>query len=153
MGQSTNAILCFGISLEEGYEPVWCDTEYDSDIDDWWCTVNGYKRPFELYDNQGNYIYVNGIKPSEERIQEYFHHKRIWQKDHPLPIREVVHCSGDYPMYIIAVPGTVVVAHRGYPVEIDNHAVDSEAFINFLSFCYKYNIYGDVKWWLCSMWS
>lgn len=154
MGQSTDAILCFGIAFEEEFEFPWSEEE-DSDHESWWLKVNGYSCPlFNPFTEEGDF--KPGIDREDPRIGEFFGHKRNWLRDHPFPVDVVHHCSGDYPMYILAVLGTEIYAHRGYP-----QSVDPEDFVipeggreTLLGFCEKYGIatVGGPKWWLCSYW-
>lgn len=60
MGVSTDAILCLGIAIPEGYEFPWnkktAEDFYDwLCADDWWLyNICKYKPSFELYDERGN---------------------------------------------------------------------------------------------------
>ena len=149
MGVSTNANLCYGISFEEDYEFPWSD--YDEGIEGWWLETQGYKPPFELFNAAGNYI--DGIKPSQEKISEYFAAQREFQKANPLPIEEIMHCSGDYPMYILATVSSPKTARRGYPETIDNlDVVEAEKDV-LLRFCEQWELEGEgPAWWLSSLW-
>lgn len=118
MGVSTDGEISYGIAFDEDYSFPWDDEQFEGDIDNWWLDVNGYKPPFELYDEQGEYI--NGVIPSNEVIKEYFDHQRAFEKDMPaLPVELVNVCSNDYPMYILAVQGIGMIASRGYPKAFD----------------------------------
>ena len=103
--------ICFGIAFEEDYEFPWSGE--DSDIETWWRDLNGFKHSFELFDSEGNYI--DGKEPSGEVVVKYFDEEREFDKLHPLPVEMVNYCSGDYPMWIIAVPSSCLSARRGYP--------------------------------------
>jgi hypothetical protein len=117
MTTSTDGQICFGVLFEEGYEFPWDEDPWNGNSEAWWRDVNGYKPPFEMYNADGDYL--GGVRPSQEKIDAYYAHRREWNKAHaPLPVEEVNVCSGDYPIYILAVPGTVKTAGRGYPVEI-----------------------------------
>jgi len=166
MGQSTDGHISHGILIEEDTKVPW-DSERNGDIKEWWSKECGYKEPFVLFGPDGNYdpsvelkTVRNGIweekKPADETlVGKYFEHRREWDKRHPLPIELVNTCSGEYPIWIIAVPGTVRRAYRGSPVEIDPDEFhwNDHAFAAFLEFCEKYGIVGDgPKWWLGSYW-
>lgn len=70
------------------------------------------------------------------------------------PADMVMHCSYDYPMYILAVRGTETTASRGYPETLDDAlpTVPSEKIDAFKAWCAERGIDGDPKWILCSMW-
>ena len=154
MGVSTDGQICFGIAFEDEMEFPWDSDEYDGDIEGWWiCAVNEYRSPFEIYNSDGEYL--GGIKPSDERINEHYRAKRVFKNAHPLPVELVHHCSGDYPMYILAIPRTVKKASRGYPEEINpSEMVVTQDECNLLiEFCEIHGIEAEApRWWLTSMW-
>ena len=103
MSQSTDGQICFGIAFPEGFEFPWGD-----DSEKWWRTINGYKPPFKLYtDDNEDYLdelgNVTRERP-EKRIDAYYEAQRRWDAKHPFPVLLVNYCSGDYPMWILAVP-------------------------------------------------
>ena len=64
MGMDASSDIVFGVLLktdDEGNYP-WGD-----DLDEWWLTnVRGYKPPFEIYDEAGNYLIgMNNEKRNE----------------------------------------------------------------------------------------
>jgi len=137
MGISSDGQICYGIAFEEGYELPWLDEKWDGDEEDWWFKgVCGYKTPFEIYNNQGEYI--DGEKPSEEKIDEYYKRYSDFKKSNPLPVKIVRHCSYDYPMFIIAVIGTYRYASRGYPEKVVLTGIDTDKTRAVVDFCEKY---------------
>ena len=88
-----------------------------------------------------------------EKISEYFAAQREFQKANPLPIEEIMHCSGDYPMYILATVSSPKTARRGYPETIDNlDVVEAEKDV-LLRFCEQWELEGEgPAWWLSSLW-
>lgn len=154
MGVSTNGEISYGVAFDEGYEFPW-DKDHDGDIDDWWIYgVHGFKHSFELFDSAGNYL--NGRKPPEDEISRYFDEKREFAAAHPLPVELVNYCSGDYPMYVLAVPGVGIVARRGYPTEFapEKLAVTENGRNAFLKFCADHGIElpKEPEWLLTSYW-
>ena len=151
MGVSTDAIICFGILLDE-------DSEYpfqDKDIEDWWIyDVLQFKHSINIYDENGNY--KDGYKPPEEVISAYHRESIDFGKQNPPPVELVTHCSHDYPMYVLAIPGTVKKANRGYPVVLNPQelVVTNEQTKSLIDFCNEYNIEMKDKpnWYLVSMW-
>ena len=71
MGNSANSLICYGIKFDNEYIFPWQNEEGDNEIDKWWLkTICKYEPPFELFDKNGEYI--DGIRPSEEKIAKYF---------------------------------------------------------------------------------
>lgn len=150
MGISIDGQICYGIVFDDEYEEFpW--EEYD--LEDWWLEQCGFKPPIEIYTDDGEY--VNGICPDQEVIDEYYRYGREFKKNNPMPIEMVNACSSDYPVWIMAVSGTIMGASWGYP-----EAFDPEKLIvteaqkkDLIDFCNKYGI--DItdkepKWYLSS---
>lgn len=131
MGQSTDAILVYGILLE-GEDS---DTpEFLGDFDD-----------FEEFveDDMGIAPYGDPTRPSyEDRAS----------MTSTYPVALVYHCSYEYPMYILAVPGTEITANRGYAHTFDEWPdVDGERRAAFHAWAAAHGIKGEGRWILCSM--
>lgn len=152
MGVSTDGIICYGIKFDEEYGFPWNDD--DIDIEDWWRVVSGFAPSVEIYDEQGGYI--NGTRPDGSVIDRYYEELRKWDKENPLPVQEVNYCSGDYPLYILAIPGTVKRASRGFPEAFrpEELLFPEDARQALIDFCDKYSIdYEDEpQWYLASYW-
>lgn len=152
MGTSTNGQICYGIPFEEEFEFPWGE----KDLKDWWLTnVLDYKPPFQLYDEHGNHI--NGHEPSREQVDEYYRHRREFLAEHPLPVELVNFCSNDYPMWIIAVPSSILKACRGDPTEFYPNKLNiTEAQdARLIAFCNQHNIETgglQPQWLLSSYW-
>ena len=147
MGTTTDGQICFGVVFEDGSEFPWHDDE-DSCIEDWWRSQRGFKAPFEPWGDDGERV----VGVTQEQINDYFDHRNAWDKDHPLPVSEVNYCSGEYPMIILAVQGSLINASRGYPTEIfpQDMGVDAEALKGF---CEEFGLeISKPKWWLSSYW-
>jgi len=110
MSISSDGHISYGYLMEDDTELPWGD-----DLDNWWRKLNGYVPPFEIYSDSHPSGYVGGKKPPQNKIDEYFDHRNAWDKDHPLPVEEVNSQSYDYPLWILAVPGTYKSVSRGYP--------------------------------------
>ena len=156
MTTSTDGQICFGLMFEEDTEFPWDDTERWDDIDDWWLSyVLKWLPPFELYDEDGEYI--GGVKPPEEKIEQYHREKIAFElKAPPLPVQLVNYCSAQYPSYILAVPSTCRSASRGYPEAFhpSDLKVNPEEIDALLEFCREYGIEIDSEptWYLSSYW-
>jgi hypothetical protein len=150
MGQSTNAEISFGIAFEEDYEFPW----NGFDIEDWWREWCGFINSFEIYDEEGNHI--DGKEPSAELVELYFAEQREFDKRHPLPVELVNYCSGDYPMWIIAVTEAGRLARRGYPVAFNpaELVVRDAQIAALVDFCKFYDLVGEgpPSWYLSSYW-
>ena len=117
MGQSTDAILVYGIPLEEDSVPF---SEEDAKSGPSWMRYHGT--------NEDGVCLVR-------------------------------HCSGDYPMFILAIPDTETRAWRGHPklVPVAELPFSPDWDPTLLSYAEKHRleISGNAKpgWWLCSDWS
>lgn len=138
MGQSTDAILVFGIEVgDEGENPFISEDDYDTKDEEW------------LEERESVMDYMDVIAKAEG----YDYSWAGGKNSHPLVM--VDHCSGDYPMYILGLARTHTLASRGSPEEIDpvDMSVTEEEIKLLRDFCEKYNIeYSEPKWLLCSMW-
>jgi len=155
MGTSTDGEICYGVFVGEETLPWQDEDDQDCDMDEeeWWRRETGFVRQHrELFTDVGSYI--DGDKPPAADISDYYKEQRDWIEQHPLPFEMVNACSGDYPMWIFAVPGTLISASRGDPVSInlDSFDVPTEALKAFNQFVAKYGIEGDAGWWLSSYW-
>jgi hypothetical protein len=130
MGTSTDGQICYGIITDEDNEFPWDGDEFEGDEEEWWAWETGWE-------------------PTDE-CQYSFQ----WNEKHPMPFKLVNYCSGDFPMWIVAVPETVINANRGYPKSFDpaRLTVSTEGLEAFKEFLAKYSIEGDAKWWLSSYW-
>lgn len=156
MGVSTDGIICYGMMFDEGDEFPWDAEPWNGDMNDWWRDINGYKPPFEIYNAQGNYI--DGVKPPQGKEDEYWEHRKNWDKQNPMPAIELVnYCSYDYSMYILASASTIKRCACGYPEKLempDCVTIDAEEHEQLLTdFCEKYGIETKEVWWyLASFW-
>lgn len=151
MSQSTNGQLCYGILFPEGFEFPWDDLKYGNDdsLKTWWREVNGFKHAKEVFDSDGNYI--DGMTDDA-----YFMEGHDFDKSHPLPVELINYCSGDCPMFILAVPSTVIISRRGYPEVVSLKVwpqIDFEALADFLKNHSLDNGDGNkCQWYLSSYW-
>ena len=134
MGQSTDAILFYGILFEEEGEPpaFIADAGFDY-FDDYVESQSG----LPLYGQEGH----------------SFDDHRAYKES--LPVEMIHHCSSEYEMYGLAVKGCSFLAKRGYPVTLDNGLPEvsdgkRQAFLKWLSD--RGIAYDDPKWILCSYW-
>lgn len=133
MGVSTNGILVFGTPIDEESDSLSFLKEFDNDFDTFVDSLSGLPRWGEK--------------------------NHDWNKTHNFrnnyPIDLTLHCSLDYPMYILSIRGTQTTAYRGYVEIIDpNDLVVSKDKIDKLKvFCDEYGIeWQEPKWYLVSMW-
>lgn len=160
MTTSTDAQICFGIRLHADEDGEWSHLPWEGepyygDMEEWWCrAVQGYKNPFELYDETGEYI--DGIEPPKEKRDEYYNQWREFKKSHPLPVKLVNACHIDYPEWILST-GVYMEANRGYPIMFDPALLvfTREQYKLLIDFCATHKI--DIgseqpQWWLSSYW-
>jgi hypothetical protein len=141
--------LYYGVVFDEGFEFPW-DTWGE---EDWWIEeIVGWKPPVELYDKDGNYI--NGFEPSKEDHEKYYASLRKAREENPFPVKLINYCSGDCPMWMIAV-GQGYRASRGYPEKINPEllVVSTEEVEILQGFIEKYiGAYSAPGWYLTSYW-
>lgn len=159
MGVSTDGQLTFGYSFDEDFEFPWqvCDEDdcdnCEHEIEEWWMKEKGFKPTLYPYSEEGG-----GRKEgvSDEEVDRYYKERREFNEANPCPVKLVIHCSYDYPLYILAVPELSYTADRGYPKEITNEMLSTgeEQKRTLKLFCKKYKIdcEGEPKWWLSSLW-
>ncbi len=154
MSVSTDGQISYGVAFDEDFEFPWSEAR-ESDIAAWWIyDVLGFKHSTEIYaDTKSGY--VGDVKPSEDVIDSYYKEKREFENAYPLPVEVVNYCSGDYPMYILAVPSTVKNASRGSPETFDPKELtvtDAERDA-LLKFCADHGIiHEEPAWMLTSYW-
>ncbi len=150
MGVTINGQICYGILFEDRYEFPW-DSEDDFYLEDWWCKSQGYKSLYEPFTPEGEW--AEGYDESSD-LRDYHDHYAQWKREHPIPVKEVNCCSGDYPIIILAIPSTVMWASCGYPQEfepITELIIDSLHLSNFKTFFTITNLeWSEPKWYLSS---
>lgn len=137
MGVYTDAYLAFGIDLGEELPEGWESTD----------NLGGYDEeavfdPDVILERLAG---CTGHEPYEERSA----------KREALPVALLSHCSSDYPMYILHVPGTVASAFRGGPTEIKFDFIDKEKVETFMTWCREHGIPDEDNnptWLLASYW-
>ena len=153
MGVSTDGQLSFGVAFDEGHEFPWDDEKYDGEIEDWWKGVNGYSCPVEdPFTPEGQY--KPGFNRDSPEVDAFFKHSRDWFEENPIPVEVVNYCSGDCPMYLLAVKH--IECSRGYPQEIEPSflEVSEEEQGRLQGFLDRFEIKDGIgpKWWLTSYW-
>jgi hypothetical protein len=145
MGQSTDAIIAFGLNYGEDSEKFpWSQNEQE--FNDWWAEQNGVTTPPVEF--QGN----------ETLYRTFWANQREVEKT--CPVEVITHCHYDNPMFFIAIRGTELRASRGCPENLpldlaSNVDTYTQQLLNFLR---KYNIElpeedPTPKWQLFSDWS
>ena len=143
MGQSTNAIIAYGFDLgEELPQSLQIAREEDSDFE--W-------ESFLIADYG---IEVPTWQPGQYEAYSEARKTALTQ----VPVDVIEHCSGDYPMYFLAVRGTDITARRGYPERLPPrrpHDFVSQAQIDALyAFCKRHDIeWQEPGWHIFSMWN
>lgn len=141
MGTSTNATVAFGIDLGEELPEAWRKDEEEGGFE--WAVLaaadSGVPPP------SGDY---NGNDPA---WPAYWAAQRKAVADFPVTL--VTHCSGDYPMYFLAINGTEVTASRGTPVKLDQQVVSRASVEAMQQFCLKHGIdWQEPAWHIFSYW-
>ncbi len=144
MSISTDGQLCYGVAFEEDYEFPWDEDE----LGEWWRKVNDC--PIESPYNESG-VYKSGVT----NAGDYFIQRDKWDIDNPLPITLVNCCSGDCPMWILAVPGSFLHCSRGYPLafNLGQLSVNGAEVQRLLDFCKRFSIKPiSLNWLLSSYW-
>jgi hypothetical protein len=154
MGQSTDAILFYGIELDETnplqtlLDPDHDNNEFEVDFKEWLCErLGGPKKP--KWDSEAN-EYVTPWVTWREAMNQFL-------KDVGLSNIDLdTHCSSSYPMYYLSA--FEITANRGYPVGLDLKVLDDPAELRkyneqleHVAKLLKLENY-EVSWYLASYW-
>jgi hypothetical protein len=155
VGVSTDAIICYGIPVKEDVKLPWNDDNGQGDIEDWWLyTAMKFCHTFDPYDKEGNRL--EGT--TDDMISAYHAEADKFLEDHPCPVELIWHCSYDYPMFIIALPGSLVTSCRGDVTKIDPDMIAKAPFyqgtaaLHDFIYTHKIPTDGKIGWHLVSMW-
>jgi len=162
MSQTASATISYGFWFKYAYDLPWMADGLGNDYGDyekWWKDQLSYESPFELFNEDGNWI--NGEGPAQERIDDYYTHRREWEKAHPMPF-EVVR-TGDYSgecNVIIAVPEAGMGADWNGAESFnpqDLFALDEEAVVELQTFYEAYlkdlpDHDSTMRWYLSARW-
>lgn len=143
MSQSTDAILAFGFNLTDEDEDIkeifGVDEEDEFEFDEWLATMAGaiYPAGHAGIDSPAYVAYSNACKAAVAAC----------------PVELVTHCSAEYPMYFLAVRGTVTTAKRGYPEAVFTYVPEQERIDAARAFCIEMGIeLQEPQWHIFSMW-
>lgn len=146
MGQSTDGLVAFGFDLgeqEELPEALLEAGRQDGDGFEWQSVVS------VLTD-----LTPPGVEWEDTFVQvyrDYWAKQREATENHPLEM--VCHCSGECPMWFLAVRGTVTRAKRGFPQPVEMPAVSDEAIKALHGFCERFGLkWQEPRWHVFSMW-
>jgi hypothetical protein len=142
MGVSTDALMAFGFDLGEELPESF--TAYLGDDEN----GEGFEADeFLLRD------YDAGIPEWTPDGPPDYWHKRS-EALGKLPVEIIAHCSGEYPMYFLAVRGTECQARRGYPSEAVQRDIALREIGAMRAFCEKHGIeWQEPRWHIFSMWN
>lgn len=118
MSTSTDAILFYGYAFEEEDHAPWpsdrgADVDDDDEEEGWedrWARLNGIEQPEGEYDQKKYGAYLD----------------KRFKLTKACGVEIDTHCSGDVPMYLVAVVGSKLVASRGYPEKVPELAVGAD---------------------------
>lgn len=152
MGMSADAVLCYGMEFEEGYEFPWSDID---DIDTWWREELGFKHKKYIWkDDESDYL--DGI--TEEEKDFYYQEIRDFDKANPCPV-ELVFCgsmASDCYSTVIAAPKPMVRGSWDGATQFhpDEFKVRPEVLQKYYEFMNKYfeDVFEGGKWLLTVNW-
>jgi len=139
MGQSTDAILFYGLHAEEG---EWSDYTGD-DWEETFAAKKALLKPPKVEYN----------KKTADLFKSYWKMKQQIVTAEPCTISS--HCSRDCPMPFVAVSASIKRAYRGDPVQIslDLICINTNWKDQLYKFCELMGIpWQEPKWWLVSNW-
>jgi hypothetical protein len=111
MGVSSDGILVYGYDIGELEDSLYgvVPEDYDDDFREW---------------VEDKLLESVGFTEQDWEAEGYFDRKR--EAENRLGVEVVVHCSYEYPMYILGIKGTITRAWRGSPQLIANLDVHTE---------------------------
>lgn len=134
MGVSTDGIIAYGVIFDDGHEFPWDSPKYEGEIELWWADYH------DMWD-----VVLNSPK-------EF----RAWIKGTPPPFEKVNYCSARYPMWLVAMPGTVTECRRGDPTEFtpSDLRVEPERAASFAAALILFGVdpHPLPRWYLMSRW-
>jgi hypothetical protein len=84
----------------------------------------------------------------------WLEYQNAFDAEHPCPVEVVNYRSGDYPMYGLAVRGTVKTAYRGTPEKVEGIGISEGEEQLLKGFLQQYDLKpeSETGWWLSSYW-
>jgi hypothetical protein len=84
----------------------------------------------------------------------------VWMGDEDGAVEIGTHCSGEYPMYFVAVKATVIRAWRGRPMDLSGRLIRTQGIYEegewcklIRDFCARWDIpHEEPRWYLASYW-
>lgn len=142
MGVSTDGILAYGFSLGEDFD----------------CTkVFGYENDggpdFDaLYLNKAGFRKKPDHSDFDKDWAEYWNAEKEFLADANCEV--FTYCSHDYPIYFVAIKGSIYRVNRGHTTEIPDGLMADPAWKDTLrAYCELMGIeYQEPKWLLTSLW-
>ena len=170
MGIDSDGILAFGVDLGEEPDLPWRvydeeEDEYDTDFEEWYVGLKGvsskviWAEYYEWAESPEAQQFPNWKRVEEyeklhpewrDALNSHYANRKAALED--VPIEIVTHCSWDYPMYIVAVVGSVTKAYRGGPQKIEDWVVPHGKVQTASDFCDEHGLpFEDPTWILASI--
>jgi hypothetical protein len=157
MGVSTDAILFHGYCWDDE-TTLFEDGEWAEAV----LKKRGVHNPWDDYPPEIERVpdYEQRRKAGEEwtavnrsRLDDWYAAKKAVEEEFGVEVGG--HCSGDCSMPYVAIKGAGETAHRGYPKEVPDLAVDPTWAAKLDRFLAEFGIekpHPEPKWWLVSYW-
>lgn len=141
MGVSTNAILFYGIALDEDAELNPKLEDCNGDFEELYAAEKGVKEPDSDYTNE-----------TADAYHKYWDEKRRVNQESGCEVGR--HCSSEYPMQFVCVTAGKYVAHRGDVMDIPDQLIARPGWDYVLEeYCKILGIpYSKPSWHLVSFW-
>lgn len=152
MGMSADAVLCYGMEFEEGYEFPWSEID---DIDEWWRNELGFKHKKEIWKRDGS-AYLDGITEEEKKF--YYQEIHDFNEANPCPV-SLVYCgsmdSGYYSTVIAATEPMIRASwEKAEPFDPEGFKISPQVLHKYYEFMNKYfeDIFEGGKWLIACNW-
>lgn len=154
-GEMIDGEISYGVYVGESDNLPWDHNGWDCEIN-WWKSVQGFQNTeWCPYTPEGGL--KEGVGDYDPRIGAYFNAAVRWLSKNPLPFDLVNASSYELPLWILAVPGSVRTARRGFPVDFQpsDLQVDKEGESRLKGFVEDHLSHLDLDppiWRLSSCW-
>ena len=124
MGSSVDGKLSYGAIFNKDTEFPWNKKEFGYNIDDWWLKdVLGWKPPFKLYDENGEYV---NPEITKGKVEGYYNSMIELRDKNPIPVGIAYYGFFEYMENdeVMLTVGKTISSYGGEPTRIDISILD-----------------------------
>ncbi len=129
------------------------ELRFDSEFEEWWLHINGFRPQFEPFTESGDY--AEGWVEDDPRFELYFDERNDWLRTTPPPARTWRFQEGGKSRHLILMASSVVVCTNRMPLAItpETLLIDECDRAHFLSFLCSHSLKYDnePKWFLMNL--